>query len=247
MVVTKKATLNQECIKKIEELLKKVGVQYINTAPYILAFVHRSIVNEKPDFAPEHNERLEFLWDAVLELVVTQNLFEQYPHFDEWKLTDIRSALVRWKNLCVISKNLNFDQYLILWNWEELSGGRANEYILANCVESFLGAILIDAGFEEAKKFIDSHIYSSLTSIFESQLLKDYKSLAQEYAQAEYDITPTYKILADFWPDHDKVFEVGIYLGEIQIWIGKGSSKKKAQEMAAQEAYLCKESWKILN
>lgn len=244
MVVRKKAVENPECIKKIESLLKEVHIDYTQVAPYILAFVHRSIVNERPDFAPEHNERLEFLWDAVLELVVTQNIFLSFPEYDEGKLTDIRSALVRGKNLAQISKNLAFDRYLLLWNGEEMSWGKNNEYILANCLEAFLWAIFIDAGYQEAKKFIDEFIYSTLKSIFENNLLKDYKSLAQEYAQAEFDITPTYKILADFGPDHDKIFEVWIYLKDQLIGTGKWSSKKKAQEVAAEEAFLNKENWK---
>lgn len=245
MVVTKKAVEHQDCINKVTGLLVKLQVEYTSVSPYILSFIHRSIVNEKPDFAPEHNERLEFLWDAVLELAITENLFSEFPDYDEWKLTDIRSAIVRGKNLAIISKDLGFDQFLFLGNGEELSWGRSNEYILANCVEAFLWAIFIDAWFVQAKRFVDTYIYSSLKHIFENNLLKDFKSLVQEYAQAEYDVTPTYKIHADFWPDHDKVFEVWIYIGETLVWVGKGSSKKKAQEGAAQEAYMTRESWNI--
>lgn len=244
MVVTKKATENEECIKKLQWLLGELWVTHKSITGYIEAFIHRSIVNERPDFAPKHNERLEFLWDAVLELVITENLFLEYKEKNEGELTDIRSALVRGKNLAQVSKNIGFDKYLLLGNGEELSGGRENEYILANCLEAFLWALYLDGGFVESKKFIDAHIYAKLQDLSDDTLFKDYKSLVQEYAQAEYDITPNYKLITDSGPDHDKVFEVGIYLNEILIGTGKGSSKKKAQESAAEDAYMGREKWK---
>lgn len=245
MVVTKKATESQECIEKVSLLLQKLNIHYVEVTPFIEAFIHRSIVNEKPDFAPKHNERLEFLGDAVLELVITDNLFIQYPEKKEGELTDIRSSLVRWKNLAQVAKNLEFDKYLFLWNGEELSGGRTNEYILANTLEAFLWATYLDSGLVEVKKFIDTHIYASLQDMSDDKNFKDYKSLIQEFAQAEYDITPHYQLIDETWPDHDKIFEVGVYVWEILVGMWDWSSKKKAQESAAEKGYLSREEWKI--
>lgn len=245
MVITKKATENEECIKKIGSLLSKLEVPYNDISLFIQAFVHRSIVNERPDFAPEHNERLEFLWDAVLELVVTDNLYKQFSDKSEWELTDIRSALVRGKNLARISKDLNFPDYLFLGNGEELWWWRQNEYLLANVLEAFLWAIYIDSGIESSKAFINKYVYPTLQFIIENKLFKDFKSLVQEYAQAKYDITPTYEVIEDSWPDHDKLFRTALVIWTTRVWIGSGSSKKKSQENAAENAYMTKETWNI--
>ena len=238
MVIRKKAEDNQELVMKIQRFLDTLNITYKNPSRYVLAFVHRSIVNEKSDFTPEHNERLEFLWDAVLELAITKNLFTDFPEKQEWDLTDMRSALVRGKNLAVVARKLWLQEHLLLWKWEELSGWRENEYILANTVESFLWALYLDAGMWEAKKFVDTYIYTTLDNILKHNLFKDFKTLIQEYAQAEYDITPTYQVLDESWPDHDKNFLVGVYLWEKKVWEGNGSSKKKAQENAAEKWYL---------
>ena len=245
MVITKKATENEECIKKIDQLLTRLEVSYNDISHFIQAFVHRSIVNERPDFAPEHNERLEFLWDAVLELIVTDNLYKQFSDKSEWELTDIRSALVRGKNLARISKDLNFPEYLFLGNGEELWWWRQNEYLLANVLEAFLGAIYIDNGIENSRIFINKYVYPTLQFIIDNKLFKDFKSLVQEYSQAKYDITPTYEVLEDSWPDHDKIFRTALLIGSTHVWIGTGSSKKKSQESAAEDAYMKKESWNI--
>ena len=245
MVITKKATENEECIKKIDQLLTRLEVSYNDISHFIQAFVHRSIVNERPDFAPEHNERLEFLWDAVLELIVTDNLYKQFSDKSEWELTDIRSALVRGKNLARISKDLNFPEYLFLGNGEELWWWRQNEYLLANVLEAFLGAIYIDNRIDNSRIFINKYVYPTLQFIIDNKLFKDFKSLVQEYSQAKYDITPTYEVLEDSWPDHDKIFRTALLIGSTHVWIGTGSSKKKSQESAAEDAYMKKESWNI--
>jgi len=236
MVVTTKAIKNPKYIKKYSELLKDLKIDFLNIESYILAFIHRSVVNEKPDFAPEHNERLEFLWDAVLELVITNELFIDFPEKTEWELTDIRSAIVRWRNLALISKQLNFNKYLILWNGERKTWGENNDYILANTVESFIWAIYIDLGYSEASKFILKYLYSTLDRILKEKLFKDSKSSIQEYVQAKYDITPSYKVLKDEWPDHNKSFTVWVYMWEKLLWEWKWSSKKKAEEDAANNA-----------
>ncbi len=238
MVIVKKAIENEIEIKKISELLKSLNIEANNISYYILAFIHRSIVNERPDFAPEHNERLEFLWDAVLELVITDNLYNDYPDKPEWELTDIRSAVVRWRNLSQIARKLNFSKYLLLWKWEEKWWWRESDYLLANVTEALIWAIYKDLWWEYAKKFINIYIYPTAKEIVEFNLLKDFKTSIQEYAQAHFEVTPIYKVLSEEWLDHDKTFTVWIYFWERLMWEWIWSSKKKAQEKAAENAYL---------
>jgi len=238
MVITKKAIENPIYTEKISKLTTVLSISFKDISLYILAFIHRSIVNERPDFAPEHNERLEFLWDAVLELVITDALYTEFPEKPEGDLTDIRSALVRGTNLAIVAKKLNFSEYLLLWKWEEKTGWRENDYILANSVESFIWAIYLDLWIDKAKEFILEHIYKTLDVILEHNLTKDYKTIFQEYSQATYEITPEYKLISDSWPDHDKIFQVWVYLEDKEFWKWEWSSKKKAQEKAAETAYL---------
>ena len=149
----------------------------------------------------------------------------------------MRSALVRGRNLAQVAKQLNFQEYLYLWKGEEKSGGRENDYILANTVESFIGALYLDNGFESAQSFIISYVYNTLPSILENKLFKDFKTLLQEHTQAQRDITPHYDVITESGPDHDKNFLVGVYLKTEKIGEWSGTSKKKAQESAAENAY----------
>ena len=238
LVITKKATETELYQDKVTKLLETHGIQAQNISLYILAFIHRSIVNERNDFTPEHNERLEFLGDAVLELAITEKLYQEYPEKQEWELTDMRSALVRGRNLAQVAKNLDFQEYLFLGKWEEKSWGRQNDYILANTLEAFIWALYLDTGIDTTRDFILKYIYSSLPNILKLKLFKDFKTLLQEYTQAEKDITPHYEVLEDFGPDHDKSFLVWAYLWTQKIGEWRGTSKKKAQEKAAENAYL---------
>jgi len=238
MVITKRATESEAQIKKIWVLLEALSIEENNISHYILAFIHRSIVNERPEYAPQHNERLEFLWDAVLELVTTNNLFKEYPKKTEWELTDIRSAIVRWSNLAKIARELNFSEYLLLWKWEEKSWWRENDYLLANVVESVIWAIYIDLWLDAATNFINKYIYPTVEKIVKFNLTKDFKTTIQEYSQAHFDITPTYEVISEEWLDHDKIFEVWIYFNWEIKWTWNWTSKKKAQEKAAENAYL---------
>lgn len=234
---------NRKAIDDVSFLLNSLHINYRNIEDYIKAFVHKSIVNERPDFIPEHNERLEFLWDAVLELVITDNLYRDFKEKNEGELTDIRSALVRWKNLALISRKLGLNNYLFLWKGEELWWWRDSDYLLANTLEAFIWALYMDLWIDDAKKFINTHIYTTLDDIIENKYFKDFKSLIQEYVQAEFDITPTYEVLLEEWPDHDKNFKVWVFIWEKQIWEWSWSSKKKAQEDAAKNAYETKDKW----
>lgn len=238
MVITKKVINDEYFKEKYSSLITQMNIDFKNIELYILAFIHRSIVNERPDKAPDHNERLEFLGDAVLELVVTNELYNDFPDKPEWELTDIRSALVRGKNLAKVANDLDFSQYLFLWKWEEKTGWRTNNYILANTVESLIGAIYLDLWIESATDFILNNIYSTLPEILDNNLTKDYKTLFQEHAQAVFEITPDYKVISHSWPDHNKSFEVWAYVWGNVLWIWVWSSKKKAQEDAAKNAYL---------
>lgn len=237
MGITKLISDHPDYIKKYTRLLDDMKIDFKSIDSYILAFVHRSVVNERPDFTPEHNERLEFLWDAVLELVITHKLFVDFPDKPEWELTDIRSALVRWRNLAIISRTLWFDDYLILWKWEKLSWWDSNNYILANTVEAFLGALYMDLGYSAAEFFVLKYVYNTLPNILEKKLFKDAKSSIQEYVQAEYEVTPSYKVLDEEWPDHSKLFTVGVYMRDVLLWKWEWTSKKKAEENAAENAY----------
>ncbi len=237
MVVTQKLVDNPSYHLKIVQLLKTLDISYRDITKFVLAFIHRSIVNERSDFTPEHNERLEFLGDAVLELIITQTLFLDFPKQQEGDMTDMRSALVRGRNLAEVAKKLHFQDCLFLGKGEEKSGGRENDYILANTLEAFIGALYLDLGFETAQKFIVMHIYTTLSHIQENKLFKDFKTLLQEYTQAQKDITPHYEVLSESGPDHDKDFLVWVFLKTEKIGEGRGSSKKKAQESAARSAY----------
>ncbi len=234
MVIKKKAIEHDALIEKFEKLLNTLDIKYKTISHYILAFIHRSVVNEKSDYAPEHNERLEFLWDAVLELVITNNLFVDYPKKTEGELTDIRSAIVRWTNLAKVARELDFSKYLVLGRWEEMTWWRNNNYLLANVVEALLWAIYVDLWINHATIFVNKYIYPSVTEILKNNLTKDFKTTIQEYAQAEYEITPRYEVMSEKWLDHDKTFEVWIYLWDKLIWQWIWSSKKKAQEKAAE-------------
>jgi len=237
MVPTKKIKDNIDYINKIKILLDKLEIKYVNIEHYLTAFIHKSLVNERPDLSSSHNERLEFLWDAVLELAITKNLYDNYPDLPEWQLTDYRSSLVKWKNLALVWKKLEFDKYLILWRWEELSGWRKNESLLANSVESFIWAVYVDLWFDEAKKMIDKYIYSTLPDIINNNLLKDYKSIFQEEAQRRYFITPSYQVISEEWEDHNKIFTSWVYLNEKLIATWVWPSKRKSQENSAMNAY----------
>ena len=238
MVIVQKAINNMVFKEKFKKVLDNLDIKYKDISNYILAFIHRSVVNERPDFAPENNERLEFLWDAVLELIITKNLFKDYKQKTEWELTDIRSAIVRWTNLAKVAKKLNFSDNLILWKWEEKWWWRNNDYLLANTVESFLWAIYLDLWIEEVTIFINKYIYSTIDEILKFNLIKDFKTSIQEYIQLNYEITPHYKVLSQKWLDHLKIFEVWIYIWQKIIWKWKWSSKKKAEEQAAKNWFL---------
>jgi len=218
---------------KFEE---KVGVTFRDKSLLKQAFTHRSYINENKNTKLEHNERLEFLGDAVLELVVTDFLYKKYPSKPEGELTTYRSALVNSITLAEVASNLGMNDFLLLSKGESKDIGRARQYILANTFEAFVGATYLDRGYDVAKKFIEEHIFIFADKMIAQGNLVDSKSMFQEKAQENFGVTPGYKLIRDSGPDHDKSFTVGVYIDKDQVAIGEGKSKQEAEQNAALRA-----------
>jgi ribonuclease-3 len=227
--------------EKFKELEKKLNIKFKNKDLLIQAFVHRSFLNENPDFNLFHNERLEFLGDAVIEHVVTDYLFLNYPKKLEGELTTWRAALVNAKMLSKVSQEIGFNDFLLLSQGEIKEKGKARQYILANTFEAFIGSLYLDQGIEICKDFIEKHLLKELPKIIEERLFEDDKSNFQKQAQERVSITPTYSVLEESGPDHNKHFIVGVFLGKELIAKGKGFSKQEAEESAAKEALKLKD------
>jgi len=224
------------------DLEQTLGVTFQNKDTLRQALVHRSYLNEHPDFPLGHNERLEFLGDAVLELVVTENLYENYEN-PEGELTNWRAALVNSEMLSALCATIGAEEYLHLSKGESKDkNSKARKYILANAFEAIIGAIYLDQGWDASKKFIEEHVLTELPRILKLRLYIDPKSRFQEAAQEHLGITPSYKVLAETGPDHDKKFEVGVFLGKERVASGEGTSKQEAQ-VAAAEAGIEAKGW----
>ena len=215
---------------------KKFNLKFKDKDLLTQAFVHRSYLNENPDFGSNHNERLEFLGDAVLELVVTEDLFKKHPEKPEGEMTNWRAALVNSKMLSAVAKKIGFNDFLLLSKGEARETGKARQYILANTLEAFIGALYLDRGYKVCQKFIEKEIICELPRIIKEKLFKDAKSLFQERSQDKVCVTPTYKILREKGPDHAKHFIVGVFLKDELVAEGGGSSKQEAEEEAAKKA-----------
>lgn len=211
------------------------GFVFNDPMTLVTAFTHRSYVNEHKKSTQIHNERLEFLGDAVLELVVTEFLYSKYSE-PEGILTNWRSALVRTESIGAAAGRLNFESMIRLSRGEKRGSDRAKQQILANSFEAVIGAIYVDQGYEVAKQFISDNIISTLPQILETGSWRDPKSYLQEVAQEKESHTPNYKVLSEDGPDHDKVFTLGVFIGGQLRGSGSGSSKQAAQQKAAEEA-----------
>lgn len=222
----------------LASLQRKIHLTFKDEQLLQTAFVHTSYINEHRAVKQEHNERLEFLGDAVLELVTTEYLYRAFPETEEGQLTAFRSALVKGKHLAEVARALHLGEYLLLSRGEEKSGGRGKNYILANTIEALIGAIYLDRGFSVAHKFISRFILTNLGDILEKGLHVDAKSRLQELSQEKFGVTPLYKVLRERGPDHNKIFEVGAFITEELVGRGEGSSKQKAEEQAARAALL---------
>ena len=217
-------------------LEQKLGVIFKNKNLLKEALTHRSYLNENPSWPLPHNERLEFLGDAVLELAVTEILFSRYPTSPEGELTSIRSALVNYQMLADIAKNMELGDYVFLSKGEAKDAGKAREVILANAFEAVLGAVYLDAGYESAKNFIEKAVMGRLDEVIEKKLYQDPKSLLQEIVQEKLRATPTYSVLSEKGPDHAKIFKVGVFFNGDLIAEGEGASKQEAEVEAAKNA-----------
>lgn len=216
------------------KLQKKIGFTFNNESLIKQALVHRSYLNEHPDFKLGHNERLEFLGDAVLEIVVTEFLYINFQETPEGDLTNWRASLVNAKMLYEVAAELGIEDYLYLSKGEARDKNKkSRQFILADAVEAIIGALYLDQGMEVAKEFILKNVVSKLDNILKNQAYLDPKSHFQEKAQEDRGITPHYEIIDEVGPDHAKIFTVGLYLGEELIATGQGSSKQEAQVEAA--------------
>lgn len=219
----------------IDSFAKKLGIKFNNPDLLQQALTHRSYLNEHRDYKLDHNERLEFLGDAVLELVVTEYLYENYPN-PEGELTNWRAALVNGEMLSKISRKLGVEEHLLMSRGEAKDTGKARQYLLANAFESIAGAIYLDQkenGYAAAKKFILKNVVSELPNIIENKLYMDPKSRFQEVAQDKVGVTPSYRVISEAGPDHEKKFIIGVYLGDEKVAEGEGLSKQEAQRNAA--------------
>ena len=218
-----------------KELEKILGLKINNLELYISAFTHRSYLNENRHFSLPHNERLEFLGDAVLELAATEYLYKNYPH-PEGELTNFRSALVNYKMLSDIAKKLGFEKFLQMSRGEAKDTGRARQVILANCIEAVIGAMYLDGGYAPTEDFIIREVLVELPQIISGGSYVDPKSKLQEIVQEKNGVTPTYGVVSETGPDHDKIFVVAAYVGQTEVGRGTGPSKQEAELSAAENA-----------
>jgi ribonuclease III len=218
------------------------GVVFADKQLLRTAFTHRSYINENKHTNLEHNERLEFLGDAVLELIVTDFLFRKYPDRAEGDLTAYRSALVNAITLSSVAASLRMNDFLLLSKGEAKDIGRARQYILANTFEAVVGAIYLDQGYAAAERFISANVFHLVDDIVEKRLWQDAKSRFQEKAQEKVGITPAYRTLKEEGPDHNRVFTIGLYLNDDFVTEGRGKSKQEGEQEAARKA-LEKKGW----
>ncbi|MEX0909704.1 MAG: ribonuclease III [Candidatus Paceibacterota bacterium] len=223
-------------MKKIEEFEKENQLAFAHRDVLQQAFVHRSYVNENKELGFGHNERLEFLGDAVLELVVTDELFTRYPEKSEGELTAVRASIVNTKSLSEAALQLKINDCLLLSKGESKSTGRARSYILANTFEAVVGALYTDSGYEAARSFVEKNLFDKIESIIQNKLWVDSKSFFQEKAQEVYSTTPEYRVISESGPDHDKAFTMGVFVGNKLYGEGSGASKQDAEQNAARAA-----------
>lgn len=212
---------------------KKTSITFRDKALLRTAFTHRSYLNENRKNGMEHNERLEFLGDAVLELIVTEYLFGKYPDRNEGDLTSYRSALVNAVTLAGVAEGLGMNEHLLLSRGETKDTGRARQVILANVIEAFIGALYLDQGYDKTKEFVSKYVFKLVDDIVSKKMWLDAKSHFQEKAQEVVGVTPSYEMVKQIGPDHDKQFTVAVFLGKERVAEGEGKSKQEAEQSAA--------------
>jgi len=223
--------------KNFESLAEHINVTFNDIALLRTACTHRSYINENRGSGLEHNERLEFLGDAVLELVVTSFLFRKYPKKAEGELTAFRSAIVNTVSLAKVGEKIGLNDYMLMSKGESKDTGRARSIILANAVEAVIGAIYMDSGYDASANFISERILNiiDIEEIVKNKTWIDAKSKFQEKAQEKTGLTPSYKTLKETGPDHDKKFTLAVFLGDVQVATGEGKSKQEAEQQAAEK------------
>lgn len=215
---------------------EKLGHSFKNKNLLEEALTHRSYLNEHPEWRVPHNERLEFLGDAVLELAVTEALFSEFPKEPEGQLTVLRAALVNYQQLAKVAQEMGLQDFVLVSRGEQGDSSKAREVILANAIEAVIGAVYLDGGFDAAKKCITAFVLPHLPEIMETKSYKDAKSELQEHTQEKFKITPSYRVIDEHGPAHKKTFIVSVNLDEKEIGRGSGSSKQEAEIEAAKSA-----------
>jgi ribonuclease-3 len=218
------------------ELEKKIGITFENKDLLTEALTHRSYLNEYPKWGLPHNERLEYLGDAVLELLVSEDLFAQFPEHPEGKLTVLRAALVNYQILAKVAEAVGLHGFILLSRGEKKDLGRAREVILANAIEALIGAIYLDQGLEKTRRFVEKYVMVNLDEVLSSKSYKDAKSELQEIVQEKLKVTPTYSVIEEVGPAHRRIFTMGVYFGDKFIAKGDGPSKQEAEAEAAKNA-----------
>lgn len=219
-----------------EDLEKIIGVTFKNKDLLTEALTHRSYLNEYPKWRLPHNERLEYLGDAVLELIVSEELFKKFPKQPEGRLTVLRAALVNYQILAKVAELISLDDFILMSRGEKKDTGRAREVILANAMEALIGAIYLDQDFKKVRSFVEKFVMKNLDGILKSGSYKDAKSELQEIVQEKLKITPTYRVLGESGPAHQRLFKMGVYFGEKLVAEGDGAAKQDAELEAARNA-----------
>jgi ribonuclease III len=226
----------------LEDLRARLQIDVRQPTLFLEAVTHRSYLNEHKAHPVPHNERLEFLGDAVLELVVTERLFVDFPEKPEGELTALRAALVNSDMLAQIGRDAGIEDFLLMSRGEAKDTGRARNYLIANAFEAVIGALYLDQGYEAAKAFIERLVSSRVSEVLSAKLYTDPKSRFQEVSQEKSGVTPQYRVMKEWGPDHDRRFVAGVFLGEDLVAEGEGLSKQEAQREAAKNA-LVKKGW----
>jgi ribonuclease III len=221
---------------ELEKFQKYIGVKFKNEDYLKESLTHRSYLNENTRWAFPHNERLEFLGDAVLELIVTEELYHKFPRYPEGHLTVLRAALVNYQLLARVANEIHLNEFILMSRGESRDMGKAREVILANAIEAVIGAVYLDQGYDKCRAFIIRCVWPHLDQILKTKSYKDPKSELQEIVQEKVKLTPTYKVMEEEGPAHQRIFTVGVYFGSKLIAEGKGASKQEAETDAAKNA-----------
>jgi len=228
--------MDDKRLHKLAELEERLGWKFTDKHLLDRALTHRSFANENPSLAPGDNERLEFLGDAVLQLIISNMLMRIFPDYAEGRLSKLRSSVVNEQPLAELSRSFSLGEYLLLGRGEETSGGRMKTSLLANSLESVIAALFLDGGFERSSSFITSIFEPLIRQADADASCQDYKTSLQELSMLLFKTIPHYNLLSESGPDHDKHFEMGLYIGDQCIAKGSGKNKKEAEKMAAKAA-----------